>query len=597
VLPLRSTSFRVLACALLILGCGSRAGVARAQFTSSTLHEEITEVLTSTTNQWADMLTPSGVFRNPFAADAARGHHSFVPPMLAYAVHRAGQRFGASDLIAAAERAWPHAVDARRASSFDMIGAAYAFRELALSDARRDQLSLYMSAYGIPPTGYRCLVDRRCYGNLKLSDALAVLSITGVGVRSPDPQARLHNRRAARRQARKLINKRVGQVVDHRLRARSAGRRIRGSYLSDPKMNPIAYHALSAFMLAEAVRQLGRKASRSARRASRETLKALAVLVAPDGDISYLGRGQAQAWVPAVVAGALASGARDAAVRRPGLAGIYLAAARRAVERLATQHSGDHGLQLVPGASFRATTNGIDGYAHTVAYNGLALFALTVAQDALASMRPAEIGPLPAEHRLVVQDSHTSGLAVVADGRGWLAVHRKVAVNDVRFDFGALALKRWNGQGWVDLLAPRPYAPLQSNSGGPALIRHGRFLTPGGDAISARRRTVTVDGGYKRKHRWVRKVRFRWRLTANGARLVVSRAHRGDRFRFLVYTPAGTGGIEPQAVVTAGARWDFSRPIRGGRLPGYHSAPVENLDALEARITAPKSGRFAVTIR
>jgi hypothetical protein len=596
VLPLRSTALRVLACALLILGLGGRTEVARAQLTSSTLHEEITAVLTRTTSQWAGMLTPTGVFRNPFAADAARGHHSFVPPMLAYAVHRAGQHFGASWLVDAAERAWPQAVDARRASSFDMIGAAYAFRDLALSDARRDQLSLYMSVYGIPPTGHSCLVDRRCYGNLKLADALAVLAITGAGVRSPDPNARLHDRLAARRRARKLVNKRVGRIVDHRLRARSAGRRIRGSYLSDPRMNPIAYHALSAFMLAEAVRQLGAKASHSAKRASRETLKALAVLVAPDGDISYLGRGQAQTWVPAVVAGALASGARDAAARRPGLAGIYLAAARRAVERLATQHGSDQGLQLVPGAIVRTTTNGIDSYAHTVAYNGLALFALTIAQDALSSMPPVEIGPLPAEHRLVVRDSRTSGLAIVADGREWLAVHRKVAVDDVRFDFGALALKRWNGQGWVDLLAPRPYAPLQGNSSGPALIRHGRFLEPGGDAIQARRRTVTVDGGYERKGRSVRKVRFRWRLTATGARLVVSRAHRGDRFRFLAYTPAGTGAIEPQALVTAGARWDFSRPIRAGRLPGYHSAPVENLDALEARITAPKSGRFAVTI-
>jgi hypothetical protein len=596
--PLRSILLRALACALLILAYGGWAPAAHAQAgsTSSTLHEEITGLINRTANQWAGMLTPSGVFQNPFPADVARGHHSFVPPMLAYAIHRAGRRTGSSTLIGAAEKAWPQAVSASRASAFDMVGAAYAFRDLSLSDARRDQLSLYMSVYGIPPTGYSCLVKPGCYGNLKLVDALAVLSITGVGIRSPDPAARLHNRRAARRRAARLINRRIGRIVDHRLRARSAGRRVRGSYLSDPKMNPIAYHALSAFMLAEAVRELGGKASRSARRASRETLKALAVLVAPDGDISYLGRGQAQNWVPAVVAGALASGARDAAVRKPRLARIYLAAARRAVQRLATQHGSDQGLQLVPGAIFRTTANGIDGYAHTVAYNGLALFALTVAQDALAAMPAVRIGRLPAEHRLAVRDSRTSGLGIVADGRGWLAVHRKAIVNDARFDFGALALKRWNGQGWVDLLAPRPYAPLRGNSGGPSLIRHGRFLKGGGDAITVRRRTVTVDGGYKRKDRWVRRVRFRWRLTATGARLVVSGARRGDRFRMLAYTPAGTGVIVPDGLVTANARWVFSRPISGGRLPGYHSAPVENLDALEARVTAPKSGRFTVTI-
>ena len=40
----------------------------------------------------------------------------------------------------------------------------------------------------------------------------------------------------------------------------------------------------------------------------------------------------------------------------------------------------------------------------------------------------------------------------------------------------------------------------------------------------------------------------------------------------------------------------LSNSIKVRRLPGYHSGPVENLDALEARLTAPKSGRFVVTI-
>jgi hypothetical protein len=32
------------------------------------------------------------------------------------------------------------------------------------------------------------------------------------------------------------------------------------------------------------------------------------------------------------------------------------------------------------------------------------------------------------------------------------------------------------------------------------------------------------------------------------------------------------------------------------RIPGYHSGPVEHLDALEAQLVAPKSGRFVVAI-
>ena len=70
------------------------------------------------------MMTPAGDFPNPFPADLARGHGSFVPPMLAYALDRAGQRSGTPALVAAAERAWPRAVDPVRASAFDMVGAA-----------------------------------------------------------------------------------------------------------------------------------------------------------------------------------------------------------------------------------------------------------------------------------------------------------------------------------------------------------------------------------------------------------------------------------------------------------------------------------------
>ena len=220
----RSTPIRALACALLILACGARPAAAQAP-TGGTLRAEVQELLDRTIVQWANLLTPTGVFQNPFPADAARGNHSFVPPMLAYSVHKAGQRLGDSTLTDAAERAWPRAVDATRASAFDMVGAAYAYRGLDLSPEREAQLASYMSTYGIPPNGYSCLIRPRCYGNLRLVDALAVLSITGAGVKAADPAARLGNPAGARAAALRVVNKRVGQIVDHRLRARVAGRR------------------------------------------------------------------------------------------------------------------------------------------------------------------------------------------------------------------------------------------------------------------------------------------------------------------------------------------------------------------------------------
>ena len=79
------------------------------------------------------------------------------------------------------------------------------------------------------PNGYRCLIRPSCYGNLRLVDALAVLSITGAGVKSADRAARLGRPVAARAAALRVVNRRVGQIIDHGLRGRVAGRRVRGS--------------------------------------------------------------------------------------------------------------------------------------------------------------------------------------------------------------------------------------------------------------------------------------------------------------------------------------------------------------------------------
>ena len=344
--------------------------------------------------------------------------------MLVYAIQRAGERAGDPALLGFADRVWPGIIDPARASAFDMIGAAYAYRTLTLSAARRAQLAGYLSRYGIPTNGRRCLLRPRCYSNLKLVDAVAVLSITGAGIASPDPAARLGNPVAARAATAAVVNARIPQVVDHAVRALIDGSPIGGTVLSDPPEDPLAYHALSTFMLGEAVAQLGAGASPGVLRARREALDALSLLVAPDGDASYLGRGQSQVWVPAITAAALAGGARDEALLHPKRAARYLGAAQRAIQRLAALHPGPQGLQLVPGALTRTTADGIDLYAHTIAYNGLALFGLNAALDALAPIAAVPIGPLAADGRLSVQDEHATGLGVLASGRVWLAVHK-----------------------------------------------------------------------------------------------------------------------------------------------------------------------------
>ena len=596
--PARLVRFAVLA-AVLGAGLGATSApppvhAAPGATTAHQLRKEVTRLADRAAKQWAGMMTPSGVFRNPWPLDAALGHGSFVPPGLAYGVHASGLRRDDPQRIAAAERAWPNAVAPERASAFDMLAAAYALRHLTLTDPRRAQIADYLSRYGIPLNGGLCIADPGCYNNLKLVDATAVLAITGLGIRAADPAARLADPVAARAAAAEIVNKRVARVADFSLRTVEAGARRSGTVLSDPPADPLAYHALSAFMLDIAVRELGPEASEPARRARAATLEALAVFLAPDGDVSWLGRGQAQVWVPALAAAALAAGARAHPARAPR----YLGAARLALRRLQRLHATrDRGFDVVPGVPGRTTTNGIDPYVHTVAYNGLTLLGLGVARDSLADVpRRTPVRKPPATRRLRVADPEGTGLGIVANRRVWLGVHAfRRNTSDLRHDFGLLALKRRTpGGAWRDMIAARPRTDASLESAGPALVHHGLPISPVGRAFEVRRDEVEVEADYRVGRKLIRRVTMTWSLGRRGARLALEGAKRGDVFRLLAWTPAGTGRGRPDGMDAAGTRWRFDRPVVARRFPGYSSAPEEQLDALEALVVTPKSEGFRV---
>jgi hypothetical protein len=101
---------------------------------------------------------------------------------------------------------------------------------------------------------------------------------------------------------------------------------------------------------------------------------------------------------------------------------------------------------------------------------------------------------------------------------------------------------------------------------------------------------VVIRGTYGRGP-----VRYGFRALAGGAELTLAPVRRGERYRLLVFTPAGTGGRDGASVLANGARWRFNAPITVRRDRGWHSGPVENLDALrvEAR---PRGGRLTIRI-
>ena len=154
-----------------------------------------------------------------------------------------------------------------------------------------------------------------------------------------------------------------------------------GGYLSDPGQPPAR---LPRAVDADA--RGGGHATRAAGLAGgaptlRATLDALSAVVAPDGAADYLGRGQGNVWVPAATVAAMVAGA----TLHPERAARYLGVARVALARLRALHlTSDRGLLVVPGA--RVGYDGIDPYVHTVAYNGLALWALAVAAERAAAL-------------------------------------------------------------------------------------------------------------------------------------------------------------------------------------------------------------------
>ena len=468
-----------------------------------------------------------------------------------------------------------------------MIGAAYAYRRLALpTTCARCSRATWAATRS--PCGHACIADPGCYNNLKLVDALAVLAITA---RSPLDTGE----RASPAEATRIVNERIPQVVDYGLRAQVGGRSLTATVLSDPGGNQIAYHALSTLMLAEAVDQLGAAASPGARRALRGTLDALSVLAGPDGEADYFGRGQGNVWVPAATAAAMIEGAALVQATDPGRAARYLAVAHAALARLRRLHlTPDRGLLVVPGV--RTSYDGIDFYVHTVAYNGLAMWALALAADRAAALAPAT-GEPPAWGRLDAVDPAASGLAVVSTGRTWLAV-RSVTNgdnHDLRNSFGLLALKVREPSGWRDLLAPRPRTTASVDSPGPVLWSGGRHALPRGVRAAASGAAISVHGIFRIGARSVRGgVSFRYRARPGGADLAVSPVRRGDRYRLLVFVPAGTGSHDRRTLNAFGARWGFSEPIAVRRLPGYHSAPIEQLDALEVVVRMRHAGVLRV---
>jgi hypothetical protein len=471
--------------------------------TPSDLSQALSALANSTAGQWAGHESASGALADPVLGPIAGS----------YGVAMTGQAIVVAGVAASNEVLIGDGIDALLSEvahpdhgGFELLGVseAYAFDQTALGGnpawlLARPRIARFLRdhAASISDLG-ACYTSPRCYTNLKLVSAVADLSLLRSGLHGSRRRALLSDPTAVRKQAIAWLRMAVRNTGDDAYR--TGGIAFAGAgILSDPTENPLAYHALSTLMLGKAILLLGSRTPPAARSAFARTAEALVALMAPDGDDTYIGRGQAQVWTVAATIDALATAAELTTSQT--WRGRYLSAIAVALERLeALYPTSGWGFPLVPRFAGQADPNnyrGIDHYANTVEYNGLALWALQDAAAQLENAQPAPPRTLPSlTNGAFVDPSHAQFAAVTA-GSLWFAIHAIDSnPGDGRYGFGLVAAELDTTSGWQPVLPARPLTRTRT-IGGVAMSTDARTLYPIGRAISATASgKVTVSGGW-----------------------------------------------------------------------------------------------------
>jgi hypothetical protein len=126
--------------------------------------------------------------------------------------------------------------------------------------------------------------------------------------------------------------------------------------------------------------------------------------------------------------------------------------------------------------------------------------------------------------------------AVVREGNLWFAV-KQHGSNNLRYDFGPVAIKRFEDGAWRDLI---PLRPVGFGSAGPNLLAGGRTWIPSGTRTRLLPGgVVEITGGFRNRWRRIRRgVRFRVAPASCGVELSVA-AQPGDRFQFSAFLRGG----------------------------------------------------------
>ena len=509
---------------------------------------------------WPALQRSNGHFRDYVTRRApSRDRDDYGDALLGYGLLQRAARTGDARLRDTGLRAIRFALRSRGSTAvapfrYFAIAAAYnlakrRFRTAPLFRSARPRWERVMKRLKILRVG------RGEVTNKSLVEAVQILELARTGLRSKRRGTILNDPRRSVRLVRRLLGRDLPRAA--RPFERASGRAGRTAMIGDFTSVPLAYHALASGFLARSIDLLGRRAPARARRLLRRSADASWALAGPDGDVSYWGRSQEQAWTLSLTA----YGAETAA-RQPGggaRAARYRALSTRAVERLDDAYGASReGYAITPAIArdIDAGIKGLDYYVAAASYNGLTLVALDWAIGSARSNRsPGELGAdRNGSFRLATRDST---FATVRRGDVWFAVKQAKTAKDLRYDFGLVAVKVRGDDGTWRTLPVRPRRERESDTAGPILRRGGRRGVPEGRRLRVDGRgAVTVTGGYRRGRRWLRRgVRFRFTPTGCGVRLRAPR-RAGDAFEYSAFFSAAPTKA-PDRVAGAGQELSF----------------------------------------
>lgn len=564
-------------------GCLAIDGASAGAATPSELSQRAASLADTVSVEWSRSLNAAGSIVDPATGQVEGGYGR---TFLAYGMLHAELRNPTLDLNAVVAHALqnPGAVGQ---APFNLLGLAETLLSAggALSPeltAALQQIALSYPPYGRTSATAPCFQRANCYDNLKLVSATAVLATLAavVGQAGP-PGSTFASPTVAITQVRRLLASTIPavEIPDGELRVGNA--RLTGAVLSDPTPDPPAYLALSAMLLGRSL-ELSAPMPPLALQAFQRAIVALLGLTAPDGNISYMGRGQGQVWTMASAAGACAlavrllPSARLVTSRCEGLIETELGAlaARRSL--------GGVGIATVPRLTW---TRGVDRYVNRTDYNGLTVYALNLTADALSGLADPGEQPTPgAESGERFVDNAGSGLATTSLHGLWFAVHRLDSnPADSRWGFGLMAMERLEGGSWVSELTDRPLGPGVQ---GPTLLLHGHAYNPIGQSIQITPGRIVIRGGWGTGNHLVRAATFIYQATKQGVVLTFP-AQRADELEFREWTLPGETGT--MAIAGSGGH----EVVTGPAAP-YGDDSSDTVKLIRRTITTTRSGVLSV---